>query len=291
MVDSQQRDIELKWQKIWQEKEIFKPKVDNTKEKFFITVAYPYANSAMHIGHGRTFTMADILARYNRALGKNVLYPMAFHISGTPVLAVADAIAKGDKKQIEMTRDAISDYISDKGAQDELIESFCNPYKIADFFSSKIEETFNTIGLGIDWSRQFSTGNDIYKKFIEWQYKKLYELQLENSMRTTELLKAQKESEKRNQELVQGQKDIKRSAIVETILTMVNTVNYDFAKLVNDAGEAYKKLHPEGSSDELGGILKSIQDKLKLYSDNSSLEFSFDEQGKKIIIFKNRDEV
>ena len=176
MVDSQQRDIELKWQKIWQEKEIFKPKVDNTKEKFFITVAYPYANSAMHIGHGRTFTMADILARYNRALGKNVLYPMAFHISGTPVLAVADAIAKGDKKQIEMTRDAISDYISDKGAQDELIESFCNPYKIADFFSSKIEETFNTIGLGIDWSRQFSTGNDIYKKFIEWQYKKLYEL-------------------------------------------------------------------------------------------------------------------
>jgi len=123
------------------------------------------------------------------------------------------------------------------------------------------------------------------------KYKKLYELQLENSMRTTELLKAQKESEKRNQELVQGQKDIKRSAIVETILTMVNTVNYDFAKLVNDAEEAYKKLHPEGSSDELGGILKSIQDKLKLYSDNSSLEFSFDEQGKKIIIFKNRDEL
>ncbi len=176
MVDSQQRDIELKWQKIWQEKEIFKPKVDNTKEKFFITVAYPYANSAMHIGHGRTFTMADIIARYNRVLGKNVLYPMAFHISGTPVLAVADAIAKGDKKQIEMTRDAISDYISDKVAQDKLIESFKDPYKIADFFSGKIEETFNTIGFGIDWSRQFSTGNDTYKKFIEWQYKKLFEL-------------------------------------------------------------------------------------------------------------------
>ena len=61
---------------------------------------------------------------------------------------------------------------------------------------------------------------------------------------------------------------------------MVNTVNFDFAKLVNDADEAYRKLHPDGSSDELGAILKSIQDKLKLYSDNSSLEFSFDDHGK-----------
>jgi len=122
------------------------------------------------------------------------------------------------------------------------------------------------------------------------KYKKLYELQLENSMRTTELLKSQKEFEKKNLELVQSQKEIKRAAIVETILTMVNTVNFDFAKLVSDADESYKKLHPDGSSDELGRVLKSIQDKLKLYSDNSSLEFSFDDQGKKIIIFKNRDE-
>jgi len=175
MVDLNQRDIELKWQKIWQEKEIFKPKIDNSKEKFFITVAYPYANSAMHIGHGRTFTMADIVSRYNRVLGKNVLYPMGFHISGTPVLAVADAIAKKDEKQIRMTRDAICDYVFDKKEQDLLIDSFSNPYNIANFFSSKIEETFNTIGLSIDWSRQFSTGDESYKKFIEWQYKKLYE--------------------------------------------------------------------------------------------------------------------
>lgn len=176
MVDLKQREIELKWQKIWQEKDVFMPKVDREKEKFFITVAYPYANSAMHIGHGRTFTMADIVARYNRVLGKNVLYPMGFHISGTPVLAVADAIAKGDEKQIKMTRDAISDYVSDKKVQDKLILSFKDPYKIAEFFSGKIEETFNTIGLGIDWSRQFSTGDDIYKKFIGWQYSKLYDL-------------------------------------------------------------------------------------------------------------------
>jgi CRP/FNR family cyclic AMP-dependent transcriptional regulator len=132
------------------------------------------------------------------------------------------------------------------------------------------------------------------------KYKKLYELQLESSMKTTELLKAQKESEKRNQELVQNQREAKRSAIVETILTMVNTVNYDFAKSVCQADEVYKKLqnniqHSVSSDvtdtfDELGKILNDIQNKLKLYSDNSSLEFGFDDEGKKIIIFKNRDD-
>lgn len=132
------------------------------------------------------------------------------------------------------------------------------------------------------------------------KYKKLYELQLESSMKTTELLKSQKEFEKRNQELVQNQREIKRTSIVETILTMVNTVNYDFAKSVGQADEVYKKLQiiiqhsvsseVSGKFDELGKILSDIQNKLKLYSDNSSLEFGYDDDGKKIIIFKNRDD-
>lgn len=175
MAEYNQKEIEKKWQSIWKEKKVFEPKADN-REKYFITVAYPYANSVMHIGHGRTFTMADILARFQRLNGKNVLYPMAFHISGTPVLAVADGIARGDEKQIKQTKDAISDYIKDESSQNELIESFKDPYKIAEFFSGKIEDTFDSIGLSIDWTRQFSTGDLTYRKFIEWQYKKLYDL-------------------------------------------------------------------------------------------------------------------
>ena len=124
MIEIDQKSIESKWQKKWKENKTFQPKIDNSKEKYFATIAYPYANSVMHIGHGRTSTATDIYARYQRVNGKNVMYPMGFHISGTPVLAVADAISKGDKKQISMTRTAIEDYIKDKKAQDELIETF-----------------------------------------------------------------------------------------------------------------------------------------------------------------------
>jgi len=175
MVDENTKKIELKWQNRWKQNKTFEPKIDNKKEKYFATIAYPYANSVMHIGHGRTSTICDIYSRYQRVLGKNVMYPMGFHITGTPVLAVADGISKGDKKQIALTRDAISDYIKDKKGQDELLETFKDPMNIAKYFSSKIEETFDSVGLSIDWSRQFTTGDGIYNKFIEWQYHKLYD--------------------------------------------------------------------------------------------------------------------
>jgi leucyl-tRNA synthetase len=168
------QSLEKKWQHIWKTQKVFEPK-PNSKKKFFATVPYPYGNSALHIGHGRTFTTADIATRYQRLLNKNVLYPMAFHISGTPVLAVADGIAQKDQKQIKLTTEAIAEYEQDKNTQQKLLEKFSDPMEIAKFFSSKIEETFDAIGLSIDWSRQFTTGDDGYKKFVQWQFKKLEE--------------------------------------------------------------------------------------------------------------------
>lgn len=174
--DSEQLEIEKKWQKFWKDNKCFEQeggKFNRDLGKFFGTVAYPYANSALHIGHGRMNTAADIVMRYQRLLGKNVFFPMGFHISGTPVLAVADAIKRRDEKQIAITRAAISEYIQDKAKQDELLQSFEDPFKIADFFSSLIEDTFHTIGLSIDWTKKFSTGDLGYQQFIEWQMRKL----------------------------------------------------------------------------------------------------------------------
>ncbi len=172
---SQNEQIETKWQQFWKEHKIFEPQIDTSKESFFITVAYPYANSVMHIGHGRTFTMADILARYQRLKGKNVLYPMGFHITGTPVLAVSDAIAQNDEIQIQSTKSAIATFIKDEDEQLKTLKSFTDPYNIANFFSSKISLTFDSVGLSIDWSRCFTTGDEIYNSFIEWQFEKLHE--------------------------------------------------------------------------------------------------------------------
>jgi len=166
------QEIERKWQKAWEDKKIFEVSADKNKPKYFGTVAYPYANSELHIGHGRTFTTAEIFLRFQRLLGKNVLFPMGFHASGTPVLAVADNIKRGDTKQIKITRDAMLNYVSESEA-DEIIKGFVEPFKITEFFTPTIANSLKSVGIGIDWTRQFVTGEPIYNKFVEWQFKKL----------------------------------------------------------------------------------------------------------------------
>ena len=175
MVELNQREIELKWQKKWKESKTFEPKIDDTREKYFGTVAYPYANSILHIGHGRGYTAPDVFLRYQRLKGKNVLFPLGYHISGTPVLAVSDAISRGDEDQIKRTKNALREYVSSEEEVESLIESFKDPMNIANFFSSTIEDSLDSIGVSIYWSRQFSTGDKNYQKFIEWQFKKLHE--------------------------------------------------------------------------------------------------------------------
>ena len=93
--------IEKKWQSRWKKKKIFEPGLNKPK-KFFFTVPYPYISGSLHIGHGRVVIEGDIYTRYKRMNGFNVLYPMAFHITGTPVLGISMAIAEGDKKRIEL---------------------------------------------------------------------------------------------------------------------------------------------------------------------------------------------
>lgn len=170
-----QIEIENKWQKFWKKNKTFEPRIDKKKEKYLGNVAYPYANSVMHIGHGRTYTIADIYLRYQRLIGKNVLQPLGYHISGTPVLAVADGIKNKDPKIMNQVREAISDYALTKEEQDKLIETFKSPADIANYFSGTIEGALDSIGASIDWSRQFTTGEPLYNKFIEWQYSKLKE--------------------------------------------------------------------------------------------------------------------
>ncbi|HMK16051.1 MAG TPA: class I tRNA ligase family protein, partial [Methanomicrobiales archaeon] len=59
------------------------------KEKFYINVAFPYPSGAMHVGHGRTYTVPDIVARFWRMRGRQVLFPMGFHVTGTPVIGIS----------------------------------------------------------------------------------------------------------------------------------------------------------------------------------------------------------
>lgn len=172
------REIERKWQKKWEEHEIFQADPVKGKEKFFITVPYPYANAPLHVGHGRSYTIGDIIARYKRMQGKHTLFPMAFHISGTPISSISDQIRRGSEEKTELYREYIRRYIDDPARVEEILESFKEPYNVAEFFANKINEDFKDLGFSIDWRRKFHTGMDIYNKFVQWQYKHLKEKNL-----------------------------------------------------------------------------------------------------------------
>ncbi len=160
------QSIEEKWQRRWAEAKIFEANPKPGVKKFFITVAYPYPNSPQHIGHGRTYTLTDVYARFKRMRGYNVLFPMAFHYTGTPVLAIAKRVASGEKELLD-------DFLNIYKVPPEAIKTFTDPLKIADYFHSEIKEGMKEIGYSIDWRREFTTIDPPYSRFIEWQFGKL----------------------------------------------------------------------------------------------------------------------
>lgn len=169
------RSIEKKWQSIWSENRVFQPEVVETKPKYFITVPYPYANGPLHIGHGRTYTIGDVIARYKRLRGFNVLFPMAFHITGTPIVAFSEMISRGDIRTISLYRDYIKLYLGKDEDVDEILNSFKDPLNLATFFADRIQRDFEELGYSIDWRRKFHTGEPIYNRFVTWQFYRLLE--------------------------------------------------------------------------------------------------------------------
>lgn len=162
--------IERKWQKKWQEDQIFVGKIDHSRPKWFITLPYPYASGAFHLGHARTYNIGDVIARFKRQRGNNVLWPMAFHITGTPVLSVSWKIKNKDEKEWQKYRDYVAIYENDKKKIEETVASFEKPENVATYFANKIINDFLGIGFSIDDTKQFTTGDLEYNKFIEWQY-------------------------------------------------------------------------------------------------------------------------
>ncbi len=137
--------IEPKWQAIWEENQTFKVDIDYTKPKYYILDMLPYPSGAgLHVGHLTGYTATDILARYKRQKGFNVLHPMGWDSFGLP-------------------------------AEQYAIRTGVHPAKTTAKNIETYRRQLKAVGLSYDWSREFATSDPDYYKWTQWIFTKLYE--------------------------------------------------------------------------------------------------------------------
>ena len=165
---------EQKWVEKWRSSHAFEPSSLSKEKKFFFTVPYAYPTGPLHVGHGRTYVNGDVTVRFHRLKGENVFWPMGFHVTGTPVLAISDALKRGDEEMKKLYTDYLGIYEKDVNKIPALLNSFTDPSNVANYFASHIRNDFEKLGCSIDWRPTFTTMDVEYQKFIHWQFRKLY---------------------------------------------------------------------------------------------------------------------
>jgi len=140
----QHQVIEQSAQKFWDENQTFKAVEDHSKEKFYCLSMFPYPSGRLHMGHVRNYTIGDVISRYQRMQGKNVLQPMGWDAFGLPA---ENAAHKNNVPPANWTRDNI-DYMRDQLKQ---------------------------LGFGYDWGREVATCNADYYRWEQWLFTRLYE--------------------------------------------------------------------------------------------------------------------
>lgn len=143
-MDYNHKEIEKKWQNYWDEKQSFKAVTGDKKDPYYILVEFPYPSGAgLHVGHVRSYTAQDALARMKRMQGYNILYPMGWDAFGAPA-----------------EQYAIKNHIHPRDAVKENIATFKGQMK--------------SLGFSFDWSREFSTTDPDYYKWTQWQFLQFY---------------------------------------------------------------------------------------------------------------------
>ena len=137
------KQVEKKWQDIWDEKQCFHAENDSDKEKFYALVEFPYpSGQGLHVGHPRSYTALDIVARKKRMQGYNVLYPMGWDAFGLPTENFA-------------------------------IKNHVHPAEVTKKSIARFKSQLKSLGLSFDWSREINTTDPSYYKWTQWIFLQL----------------------------------------------------------------------------------------------------------------------
>ena len=137
-------DIEKKWQKYWEENKTFSVKEVPGKPKYYVLDMYPYpSGSGLHVGHPEGYTATDIIARYKRMKGFNVLHPMGWDAFGLP-------------------------------AEQYAIQTGTHPAIITNQNCDTFRRQIKSLGLAYDWDREINTTDPGYYKWTQWIFIRLY---------------------------------------------------------------------------------------------------------------------
>ncbi|MHC3436888.1 leucine--tRNA ligase [Natrialbaceae archaeon A-gly3] len=163
------QELEAQWRDRWAESGRYEADPDGREESTFVTVPYPYPSGGMHIGHARTYTVPDVYARYRRQQGDNVLFPIGWHVTGTPIIGAVERLKKGEEDQLSVLRDTYN-------VPEDTLKELETPMGYArHFIEEHYKSGFKQLGLSVDWRREFTTNDERYQRFITWQYETLKE--------------------------------------------------------------------------------------------------------------------
>ncbi|MFT4664398.1 MAG: leucyl-tRNA synthetase [Polaribacter sp.] len=150
-MDYQPREIEVKWQKYWEDAQTYKVDNKSDKPKFYVLDMFPYPSGAgLHVGHPLGYIASDIFSRYKRLKGFNVLHPMGYDAFGLP-------------------------------AEQYAIQTGVHPARSTDDNIKMYRKQLNNLGFSFDWSRQVKTSDPSYYKWTQWIFLQIFDHYFDNT--------------------------------------------------------------------------------------------------------------